>query len=64
MRPANGLLQVGDLDASVALSRLKRVMAQELLDVPDIGSTSKEMGSDAVAKRMTGDVFFTFALRA
>jgi len=26
-------------------------MAEEFLDVPDIDSTSKEMGSDAVAKR-------------
>src|SRR6266496_890197 len=56
MRTPQHLREVRDLDVGVALSRLERAVAEELLDMPDVRPALQEVSSDRVAQRVAGRV--------
>jgi hypothetical protein len=51
-------LEVGDLDPGVTLCGLKRFMAEEHLDMPDVGPAPKQVRRHAVTECVASDAFF------
>src|SRR5262245_57239048 len=56
MRTGDDALQVRDFDPGVALGRRERAVAEERLDVPDVGPAAEQMRRDTVAEGVTRHV--------
>src|SRR5262245_27318330 len=55
MRTADHLLQVLDLDPGVTLGGGERAVAEQRLDVADVGPAPEQVGRDTVPEGVTGD---------
>src|SRR5688572_4443788 len=56
VRTPEHLREVRDLDVGVALGRLQRAVAEEFLDVTDVGAALEEVRRDRMPERVAGRV--------
>lgn len=58
MEPAVGLLQLGDGDAKVPLGGGQAAMAEDFLNVAQVGFVLQKVGGTGVPPDVAGDAFF------